>query len=207
MINIALISGLTFGVIAGITPGPTLMLLISQTIRFGRKEGMKVAFAPLVTDAPIVFGSIALISIFTKIDAALGVIALLGAAFIGYLAYELLTTKAFKVKISDEQPRSLMKGIVMNLLNPHPYVFWLTVGAPLIVSLVSHQIFSGILFLVTFYACFVGSKLVMAVAISRSTTLFLRSSAYVILMRLLGLILIAFVILFLKDGLHYLHLI
>lgn len=48
-----LISGIIFGLSAGISPGPLLALVISETLKFGRKEGIKVAIAPLITDIPI----------------------------------------------------------------------------------------------------------------------------------------------------------
>ena len=28
-------------------------------------------------------------------------------------------------------PRSLTKGVMVNFLSPHPYIFWLTVGGPM----------------------------------------------------------------------------
>jgi threonine/homoserine/homoserine lactone efflux protein len=50
-----LIAGIILGFSAGFSPGPLLTLVISQTLKHGVKEGIKVAFAPLVTDLPIIF--------------------------------------------------------------------------------------------------------------------------------------------------------
>ena len=49
-----LLQGLLLGFSAGISPGPLTALTISQTIKYSRKEGIKVAISPLVTDIPIV---------------------------------------------------------------------------------------------------------------------------------------------------------
>ena len=49
-----LVSGVVFGASAGLSPGPLLTLVIRETLRHGTKEGLKVAAAPLLTDAPII---------------------------------------------------------------------------------------------------------------------------------------------------------
>ncbi len=45
-----LITGITFGFVAGISPGPLLALVISETIKHNHKEGIKIALSPLLTD-------------------------------------------------------------------------------------------------------------------------------------------------------------
>lgn len=50
----SLITGLVLGLSAGVSPGPLTVLVISQTLTHGPREGYKVAFAPLITDAPII---------------------------------------------------------------------------------------------------------------------------------------------------------
>jgi len=48
--------GFLLGAPAGITPGPMLVLIISETFRHGIRAGAKVAFIPLLTDLPVVLG-------------------------------------------------------------------------------------------------------------------------------------------------------
>ena len=48
------LAGLAFGSAGGFTPGPTITLVISQTLRHGVREGFKIAISPLITDAPII---------------------------------------------------------------------------------------------------------------------------------------------------------
>jgi len=50
---IALVQGFN----AGISPGSLSTLIIAQTLRHNLREGMKVAIAPILTDAPIVAAS------------------------------------------------------------------------------------------------------------------------------------------------------
>jgi len=54
----------------------------------------------------------------------------------------------------------LGQGLVVNLLSPHPWLFWLSVGGPLLVTAWRHgAIYSGA-FLLGFYGLLVGSKVV-----------------------------------------------
>jgi threonine/homoserine/homoserine lactone efflux protein len=63
-----LFSGIIFGLAAGISPGPLLALVFSETIKYGKKEGFKIAFAPLITDLPIVLFVLLILSRLTKYD-------------------------------------------------------------------------------------------------------------------------------------------
>ena len=49
-----LISGLTLGFSAAFTPGPFQAFLLSQTTKFGWKRTLLTAFAPLLSDGPII---------------------------------------------------------------------------------------------------------------------------------------------------------
>ncbi len=49
-----LLQGIVLGFAAGISPGPMLGLVISQTLRYGWRAGNLVALAPLFTDIPII---------------------------------------------------------------------------------------------------------------------------------------------------------
>ena len=45
-----IVMGAIFGFAAGISPGPLLTLVITETIKHNKTEGIKVALAPLITD-------------------------------------------------------------------------------------------------------------------------------------------------------------
>ena len=124
-----LLAGIAFGSAGGLTPGPTLTLVISQTLRHGLREGLKIAISPLLTDAPIILLAIFVLQ---RIDTEplLGAIAFVGSAFLFYLAYESFTANPPAPGLQDIDPDSLRKGILANLLNPHPWVFWLSIGGP-----------------------------------------------------------------------------
>jgi threonine/homoserine/homoserine lactone efflux protein len=183
-----------------------MTLVIAQTLRFGAREGVKVAIAPLLTDLPIVAGSVFVLSTLSEIDSVLGVIALCGGAFLAYLGRESLFFKGADPDVASVNPRSIRKGTVANFLNPSPYVFWITIGAPTFLSALDVAAAAAILFIAGFYLCLVGAKVAVAVIVSRSRR-FLRSDAYVYAVRALGLALFFIAVLFFRDGLAYLGLI
>jgi threonine/homoserine/homoserine lactone efflux protein len=196
-----MLTGIVFGLAGGLTPGPLTTLVISQTLRYDAREGIRVAVTPLLTDAPIVALTILLLS---RIAAApvLAVIAVLGAAFLGYLAFESFRVGPLSVEAEAEPPRSLWKGFWANLLNPHPYVFWMTLGAPTVVKAARVDGLAPVLFVVCHYTGLVGSKMLLALLVERGRGLLGR--AYVLTIRLLGVALLVFGVLFLRDGLGYL---
>ena len=56
-------SGILLGLSGGLSPGPLTALVISQTLRFGAREGMLVALAPILTDGPLVLAAGFLVSV------------------------------------------------------------------------------------------------------------------------------------------------
>jgi threonine/homoserine/homoserine lactone efflux protein len=198
-----LLSGIVFGSTGGLTPGPTLTLVIAQTLRYDLREGLKIAISPLLTDAPIVLAAVFLLS---RIDAepVLGVVSLLGSGFLVYLAQDSFRVKPPDLVDGSPNPRSLRKGFLANLLNPHPYLFWLMIGGPMMLKAASVSASSAVLFIVGHYTCLIGAKMLVAVLVQRGRSLLARG--YVRVMRVLALALLVFALIFLRDGLRFLGL-
>jgi threonine/homoserine/homoserine lactone efflux protein len=201
-----LISGSVFGLAGGFTPGPTSTLVIAQTLRFGLADGAKVAIAPALTDAPIIVLAVLLIGQLARVEPFLGGISLFGAAFLVYLALENLRVRGIELVDKNIEPRSLQKGVMTNLLNPHPYLFWFVIGAPTLLKAANARILAAVAFIIGLYTCLIGSKILLAVLVARSRS-FLKSRAYVNVNRALGVALAVFAFLFLRDGLRYLGVI
>ncbi|MDQ7788071.1 MAG: LysE family translocator [Thermodesulfovibrionales bacterium] len=199
-------TGILFGLVAGISPGPLLALVIAETLMHSRKAGFLVALAPLVTDLPIVLVSVFLLAKFSHSHFILGGISILGALFIGYLAYESISVKTSGLNLQKVEPHSLRKGVTANFLSPHPYLFWIAVGAPTALKAYKVNLLSAFLFILGFYLFLVGSKIFVAFVIDKSRD-FLKSRVYVYTIRLLGVVLLIFAVLFLKDGFTLLGLI
>jgi len=198
-------AGMVLGLSAGISPGPLLALVLSHTIRHGVREGIRVAAAPLLTDLPIILVSTLVLSKVAGYGSLLGAVSLAGAAFLVYMSYETFRARRQEPSASDAGPRSLRRGAMVNALSPHPYLFWLTVGAPMILKGWKTSPAAAVLFVVGFTGCLVGSKVVLAVLAGRSVHLLSgRNLQY--LMRALGLLLLLFAALLLVDGLRLLGL-
>ena len=197
-----LISGILFGLVAGISPGPLLTLVISETIKHNKKEGIFVASAPILTDIPIVLLSVFVLVKLSSFNLVLGTISISGALFIVYLAYESITIKGIELNLQKVKAQSLRKGIITNFLNPHPYLFWIAVGAPTILKGYRVNVLSVVFFILGFYLFLVGSKIMVALIVDKSKS-FLKSNTYVYIIRTLGFILLIFSVIFIKDGLSY----
>jgi threonine/homoserine/homoserine lactone efflux protein len=191
--------GAVLGLSAGISPGPLLALVITETMRHGKMEGIKVALSPLITDLPIILVSLFILSRLGSSSEILGLISFAGAIFISYLGYECFKTKELIPDLENPAPKSLRKGIVANLLNPHPYLFWITVGAPLVMKAWQTGITAVIAWFLSFYLCLTGSKITVAILVDRSKS-FISGRTYVWIMRILGLALWVFAVLFFING-------
>lgn len=196
------ITGTIFGLTAGISPGPLLTLVITETLKHNKKEGIKVALAPLITDIPIVAVTIFILVKLSNLNLILGTISLFGALFIAYLGYESIKTKGLEINIQKAQPQSIKKGLIVNALSPHPYLFWLTVGAPITFKAYQTNLIAAISFILAFYVFLVGSKMIIAVLVDKSRN-FLKNIGYIWAMRILGVALFVFALMFIKDGLKF----
>lgn len=162
--------GLSMGLSAGISPGPLLALVITASLRSGLAGGLRVALSPFVTDAPIILLAVLFADLLPP--EALRWVGLAGALVILWLAVETFRSSR-TATLPDEQGgqadprRELWRGAVVNALNPHPYLFWATVGGPALVKGWRVSPVHALAFLVPFYVLLVGSKMIIAWLVSR----------------------------------------
>ena len=107
-----ILSGIIFGLSGGFTPGPLMTLVISETLKHGTKEGLKIAIVPLISDFPIVAGSILVISRFSEMETILGILALAGAAYLVYLGLESLLFRGKTPGNPEVKPHSFRKELL-----------------------------------------------------------------------------------------------
>jgi len=194
-----LIIGITLGLSAGFAPGPLLTLVISESLQHGVRSGVKVALAPVITDLPIILLALLVISGLSGFKNGLGAISLAGAVFIFYTGYENMRTKAVEVSVQNEPPKSLLKGVVANLLSPYPYLFWISVGVPYMNRALNIGEWALAAFIGGFYISLVGTKILLALAVGRSRT-FLSGNIYLYTLRFLGALLCVFALMLFRDG-------
>ena len=199
----ALLVGVMFGLSSGFSPGPLMALVITQTLQHNAREGVLVAAAPIITDAPIILISFFILNELSTLEPVLGIIATVGGLYVLYLSYETIKTGPVRVESSPIQPKSIRKGVLVNALNPHPYLFWTTVGVPFILKARQNDSIAPWLFILSFYCFLTGSKVFTAIVVGRFRT-FLEGKIYLYLMRILGVILFGFaVFLFWEALVHF----
>ena len=196
------IYGITLGLVAGISPGPLITLAISETIKHNKKAGLKIAFTPLITDIPIVILSLLFLSKIGEFRVILGIISFSGALFLLSLAWESFKKK-YVATTKTEQTSTMQKGIIANFLSPHPYLFWITVGGPILFKSYGISLLTSILFILGFYIMLIGSKIIIVLLVAKSNN-FINNNRYEIVLKILGILLIIFAIMFIKDGITYL---
>lgn len=195
--------GILLGLSAGFAPGPLLTLVISETLQHNIKSGIKVALAPIITDLPIILFSLFILEQLSNSNTILGIISIVGAFFILYMAYESISSKGYKLNLQEQKSKSLTKGILANALSPHPYLFWLSVGGPIMTKAMTINIFALVLFIVGFYIFLIGSKILLAILVGKSKS-FLSGDVYIYIMRFLGLALAVLAVTLFIDGLKLL---
>jgi threonine/homoserine/homoserine lactone efflux protein len=185
----ALLLGLTLGIGAGVAPGPLLAVVIRSTLEGGFAAGAKVACGPLVTDLPIIV--LAAVLAASLPEEALVGLGLVGGLFVLWLGVEALRDVPEPVETAVggiSAAGSLRRGAAVNVLNPHPWIFWITVGVPILGDGSTAQ---AALFLVAFYVMLIGSKVAVAAALGAGRERLLRGPGYRWALRGSGLLLLA----------------
>lgn len=192
-----LLLGLSLGLSAGLSPGPLMTLVITTTLRDGFWHGLRVAAAPFVTDLPIILLSVFVLNLLPPWT--LAVIGVVGGAYVVYLGWETVrSARTASSQLMAGAPagdatsgrQSLLRGAAVNALNPHPYLFWATVGGPTLLAAFNQSPLQGALFLLGFYVALIGSKVAVAALVHSQSRRF-SAVWYQRVLVLLGLLLIA----------------
>lgn len=147
--------GLSLGLGAGLAPGPLLALVVRSTLRGGFSAGARTATAPLISDAPIV---VACVLVLRELpEQALAALSLAGALFVAWLAWDALHADSSSGGSTD-----LRRAVLVNALSPHPWLFWLAVGGPLLVEAGHRSAVLAVAFAAGFYITLVGAKVAVA---------------------------------------------
>ena len=157
MLLAELIKAATIGFSASVTPGPLQAFFLSSTIKGGWKKALPGAFAPLLTDGPVIL--LVLLVLNNLPGGFIRFLQIGGGLFMLYLAWESL--KAFrKFEEIEETPsengwRTLFKATMMNMLAPGPWLFWSLINGPNLLELWAISPWWGIAYLGCFYGVFI----------------------------------------------------
>ena len=153
------ILGATYGFAAAVLPGPFQTYLVSSTLSHGLRRTFPAVLAPPLSDIPIV--SIVLLVLTRVPPLALNALRLAGGLFLLYLA-----AGAFAAFRNYQAPgagrpaqiaQTLLKAVVVNLLNPNPYISWSLILGPLLLQAWRTAPVHGIGLLASFYITLIAS--------------------------------------------------
>ena len=151
--------GLFLGGTAVAQPGPFQAYLLSQTLERGWRRTLIAAFAPLISDGPII---ILMLFILTRTPAwMLTGLQIAGGVFLLFLAYRaFLSYKKAAISASIEPPpptnSNIFHAALMNALSPGPYIFWATITGPILLAGWRESAGHGLSFLLGFYGMLIG---------------------------------------------------
>lgn len=143
---------------AAAQPGPLQAYLLSETLKNGWQRTIPAAFAPLLSDGPIV---LLVIFVLTRTpDWSLHVLQIIGGLFLLYLSYgAYLNFRSAEDAVQEPlvtSNQSLLKAALMNLLSPNPYIFWATIAGPIFIAGWRQAPVNGMSFAIGFYLTLVG---------------------------------------------------
>ncbi len=152
-----LVLGITYAFAAAIQPGPFQTFLVSETLKKGWKRTIPAAFAPLLSDIPII---IIVLLVLTSIPPEfLLFLQIGGGLLLLYLAYDSFNSFLhFDSLNKNKQPggyNTLFKAVLVNAINPNPYLGWSLIMGPLLIRGYRESSINGIALVAGFYVTLV----------------------------------------------------
>jgi len=131
----SLIIGISYAFACVVQPGPFQAFLFSQSLLNGWRKTIPLVFAPLITDGPIIV--LVLFSLTRLPPVFLRVLQCAGGVLLIYLAFK--AYKTWKTFYSRKEPevsaqQNILKAVMVNFLNPAPYIGWSLVMGPLLIK-------------------------------------------------------------------------
>ncbi len=155
------IQGIGLGASAGAQPGPFQAYLISQSAEHGWRRAWVAAFAPLLSDGPIIALALLVLNLLPARTAR--ALNLAGGLFILLLAGQAARAwRHFDQTVTANPQRghhSLLRAALMNALNPNPYIYWSLVTGPILLRGWQNSPLWGAAFLGGFYLALIGINL------------------------------------------------
>jgi len=148
-----LIFGITYAFAAAVQPGPLLTYIISQTLKKGWRSTLPAAFAPVISDIPILILILFLLS--TMPDSFIFILRIGGGLFLLYLGFRAFKSwqefDAEQTILNESGQQTLFNAVFVNLLNPAPYLGWSLILGPIFIEGWKLAPINGIAMIIGFY--------------------------------------------------------
>ncbi len=148
-----LVFGSGFAFAAAVQPGPFQAFLLSSVARRGWKLTLPASLAPLISDVPI---AILVLFVLNRIPQKLsGILRGAGALFLIYLAWgayeQWRRQRTPNFESVGSEPHTIIQAVVVNVLNPNPYLGWSLVLGPAFIHAWSRGPAGAMALIVAFY--------------------------------------------------------
>ena len=156
-----LIFGISYSFACVIQPGPFQAFLFSQSLANGWKKTIPVVFAPLLSDLPVI--TVVVFALTRVPRQVLNILQALGGLFLLFLAfkaYKSFRTAGDSTKTSGSD--NLFKAVIVNLLNPNPWLGWSLVMGPMLLRGWQSNPENGIVLIISFY----GSMIIFSILLT-----------------------------------------
>ena len=167
------ILGATYAFAAAVQPGPFQTYLISSTLTRGWRRTLPAVLAPLLSDIPII--SLVLLVLTQVPPTAVSVLRLAGGVFLLYLAAGALAAyrryESPRVGPPARAARTVLEAVIINLLNPSPYLSWSLVLGPLLLEAWRAAPAYGIALLASFYGTMIAATAALLLPIAGARAL------------------------------------
>jgi threonine/homoserine/homoserine lactone efflux protein len=202
--------GLGYGFLAGVTIGPFLGYVINIVLTRGWRRSVSLMTVPVVVDTPIIILMVFLLGALPEF--ALDILSIIGGSFVLWLGWSTWKdNQRARQEIEESAPPTpdkrhtvhetigvsfgmvYLRGMLVNALNPAPYLFWSTVSGPILLD----GIRDGgspyaLAFLIGYYTVFLLLILTLMIVVERIGALDDRMNRYllpitIVLMIVLGI--------------------
>lgn len=167
--NEALWLGVVFGVGAGLSVGPVFVTIVHEAIARGFGAASKVILGSATADLVLIVPALLASWLLARVDAAAGIVALVGAAYFAYLSLEAGrgSWRLWRGHVPRAEATvpglAFWKGALGNLLNPLSWGFWLATGTPTMLRALGAAGWPGLtLFTVTWFVVAMAIEAVVA---------------------------------------------
>lgn len=163
-----LILGATYGFAAAVQPGQFQAYLVSEALSNGWRRTLPVAFAPILSDLPIIA---VVVLVLTQVPPVMvHGLQLVGGLFVLYLAWGAFRTYRHYAPAAPAAAapvhQTVVKAALVNLLNPNPYLAWALVLGPFLLRAWREAPSHGIAFVAAFYTAIVAVGAAIVVLVS-----------------------------------------
>jgi threonine/homoserine/homoserine lactone efflux protein len=156
-----ILTAATIGFTAGVTPGPLQAVFLAYAVKGGWKQALPAAFAPLMTDPPVILLVLLVLNNLPSIF--LRGLQIGGSFFLLYLAWDAFRSFQQFTAIEEAEETSgwgaLLKATLMNLLAPGPWLFWSLINGPNLIRAWAVSPWRGAAYLAAFYGTFILSNI------------------------------------------------